>query len=96
MNARGYKDLIQAFLDENLLVGEFETRYLTAFKNEPDEMDKQLFLILEDLFEDLDAYSPIWTQEDESPLRITEQRLRQEAAEALIQLEKYLLQNDKD
>jgi hypothetical protein len=94
VNAKDYKDLIQTFLDGNLPIGEFETRYLAAFKNEPGEMDKQLFLILEDLFEDLDAYSPIWTQEDESPIRITEQRLRQEAVKALAQLEEYLHQSD--
>jgi hypothetical protein len=94
VSAKDYKGLIQAFLNGNLSIEEFEARYLAAFKNERGEMDKQLFLILEDLFEDLDAYSPIWTQEDESPIRITEQRLRQEAFEALAQLEKYLCQGN--
>jgi hypothetical protein len=92
MNAREYTDLIRSFLDGNLRVENFEARYLESFKAEPAGMDKQLFDILEDLFEDVDAYSPTCFPEEETATRISRQGLLREAAEALVRLDQYLLE----
>jgi len=48
------------------------------------EIDNPLFLIVEDLFEDIDSYSPMWTLDDEAkyPYRIIEATLREEARES--------------
>ncbi len=87
MTPQDYRDLIQAFLDQNLSIEEFEKQYLAAFKAEPGGMDRRLYEILEDLFEDVDAYSPLWSPADENWYRITEPTLRKEAQNALHELD---------
>jgi hypothetical protein len=60
---------------------------------EPGGMEKPVFDILENLFEDVEAYSPMWSVEDESPYRITEESLRREARTALQDLDAHLQQS---
>lgn len=81
-----YRNLIGRFLADEITAQQFRLKYLTAFKREPAGMDDALFEILQDLFEDVDAYSPLWTEKDESATRLTEQTLRTETMEALEQL----------
>ena len=56
MTAHEYRTMIQAFLDGAMPVGEFEQRYLAAFKAEPGGMDPALFTILDWLFAAVDSY----------------------------------------
>ena len=93
-----YKILLQNYLAQTISTEQFETEYLDSFKNESGGMDKHLFDILEDLFEDIDAYSPMWTLQDEKdvPYRITEPTLRKEVATALQKLEDYIAVQDKN
>jgi len=85
-----YRTLIKAFLDGMLTADEFAASYDRVFSKDPGPMDRPLFDILENLFEDVDAYSPLWTPEEIGPTAITEETLRQEAAQALMELEEYL------
>jgi hypothetical protein len=89
MRLNDYKKLVNQFLNRRLTAEEFQKAYLTKFKQEKDGMDTKLFSILQGLFEDLDAYSPLWSEEDESSIRLTERNLRVAASEALKQLEAY-------
>lgn len=89
--ARKYKAMVQDFLNGEFSAEEFARHYLGCFANEPgNKMGRSLFNILQDLFEDVDAYSPMWLPEDECPFRITEKTLRREAEDALAKLEQYL------
>lgn len=87
MAIQKYRNMIQAFLEAELSAIEFKRRYLTTFLAEPGGMEADLFYILEDLFEDVDAYSPSWRPEDENWYRITEPTLRKEAQDALVKLD---------
>jgi len=80
----------QAYLTGQIGLEEFKAEFKRLM---PDMMDESLFAILEDLYEDIDAYSPDWTAEAvaESPYRLDEAGLRKEAADALRQLEQYQL-----
>lgn len=94
MKPTEYKNIIQTFLEGALPVEKFVQDYLDAFLSDPGtDIDKPLFDILEDLFEDIEAYSPMWHSEEEGPFRITEESLRREAAETLMNLERYLLEH---
>jgi hypothetical protein len=89
--ARKYKTMVQDFLNGRLSAEEFARKYLDCFASEPgNRMGRPLFNILQDLFEDVDAYSPMWLPEDECSFRITETTLRREAEDALTRLEQYL------
>lgn len=80
------KELIRAFLNEELTAEVFAEKYDKAFRFEWEEMDKALFDILQDLWEDVEAYSPLWLPEDIAPFNITEETLRKEAAHTLAEL----------
>lgn len=80
------KALIQAFLDGEMPAEVFAEKYDKAFRFEWHEMDKALFDILQNLWEDAEAYSPLWLPEDIGPFNITEETLRQEAAQTLAEL----------
>jgi len=82
------KTLIQAFLEGELTAEVFAEKYDKAFRFEWLEMDKSLFDILQDLWEDVEAYSPLWLPEDIGPFHITEETLRQEAAQTLAELDR--------
>jgi hypothetical protein len=98
MEPKGYQTLLQNYTVQIISTEQFEIEYLESFKNESGDMDKRLFDILEDLFEDLDAYSPMWTLEDEkdAPYRITEVTLRKEVVIALQKLEDYFADQNKN
>jgi hypothetical protein len=78
-----YKLLIEQFLRSEIPVERFIDDFLVAYKAEAVGLKKELFVVLEDLFEDIDAYSPRWATGDESPFRITLDSLRKEAEIAL-------------
>jgi hypothetical protein len=86
-----YKVLIQQFLDGSFEeTEEFARIYDKTFLSETGEMSNELFGILEDFWEDVDAYSPLWDPEDIDKIHITEQTLKVEARKALEELVKYL------
>lgn len=92
MKPSGYKELIQQFLHGSFSdAEEFAKTYDQIFLSEVEIMDKELFDILQDFWEDIDAYSPLWEPQDIDVFHITELTLREEAVDALGKLEKYLL-----
>jgi hypothetical protein len=78
-----YETLIESFVAKRLSAGEFEKRYLKAFKSEPGGMETKVFEILEKLFSDVDSYSPDCQEGKESAFEISEVELRRQAAKAL-------------
>ena len=90
MTAKKYQFLLESFLDEKLSVSDFETRYLAVFKAEPQGMSPDIFKILDQLFADVDAYSPYCSPDQENSFRISEASLRKRASLALKELEKLL------
>lgn len=92
MKARDYLLLIETYLVGDLSADEFSVKYLDSFLGEQGGMPKELFDILQDLFEDVEAFSPAWTSEDErqNAFRITEPTLAKEIRAAKGQLETYL------
>ena len=91
MKPTEYRDLIQQFLNGYFdTAEEFARIYITVFQSEPAHMTKELFDILEDFWEDVEAYSPLWEPEDISVWSITEETLKEEACETLAKLEKYI------
>ena len=88
--------LLEIYSNGLLPVQRLRDEYLKLFAViEAGEIDKELFNILEDFFEDIDAYSPLWTSEDEAKYsyRITETTLRSEAQKSLTELKEYILKN---
>jgi hypothetical protein len=86
-----YGALVRAFLERKLTAEEFAARYDKAYLKDPHpHMERAVFDILEDLWEDVDAYSPMWTPDELGPTRINEETLRQKAAQALAELVDYL------
>ena len=81
-----YEALIEAFLTKRISAGEFEGRFLKAFKAEPGGMDTKVFAVLDKLFSDVDAYSPDCPDGKETALEISEAELRRQAAKALDRL----------
>jgi len=84
----GYEALIEAFLAQRFSAGEFEKRFLKAFKNEPGGMDTKVFEVLDGLFSDVDSYSPQCQEGKEGPFEISEAALRRQAAKALGDLQR--------
>ena len=82
-----YMALIRAFLDGSLTAAEFESRYLATFKGEQARLRAPVFDVLQQLFSDVDAYSPDCSPGQESAFVISEARLREQAAAALRRLE---------
>ena len=91
MRPEEYRNLIQDFLN-----GKFESAdafarfYDKTFREDPDHFTDELFYILEDFFEDVEAYDPMWTLEDVNFFRITEEMLKEEAVKAIEELDKYM------
>lgn len=98
MKISEYRKLISDYLDGIILVEPFVIVYLHEFKTQPAGMDKKSFLILERLFENIDAYSPSWTEKDEEekPYRITEKTLKREVKRAFKELESIGQKDDHD
>jgi hypothetical protein len=90
MIAYDYREFIQNYLDGLLSVEEFSKQFDLMFLSEKRDMDTELFEILEDMFEDVMAYDPLCTTEDENVYRITGDSLRLEAIDAINKLHKYL------
>jgi hypothetical protein len=89
--AEKYHGLISDFLAGRISASEFETRYLDEFKNEPGGvMSDVLYLILEDMFENVDRYWHECTPDQETDFEISEPTLRKYAQEALQYLKDYL------
>ena len=78
-----YIILVQSYLNLEMPSKDFKKAFFVKFLNEPEGMKPELFNILNDLFLDADAYSPLWQEADESLTRITEKTFRNEAAVAL-------------
>ena len=53
-----YRDLIQDFANRRISVGDFERRYLRMFKDDPTIRSEDEYEILNQLFGDVDAFSP--------------------------------------
>ena len=86
-----FRDLIRAFVEERITVEEFERIYLSLFKNPINKFPDQIFRILSSLYCDVDAYSPLFTaDEDDGLTSITEPTLHQKAKEALKLLEMHI------
>ena len=79
-----YVRLIRAFVEGQLDVDEFETRYMRKFQADETFWPDAVFQILNTLFLDVDAYYP--DPEIRGPLEIDEEELRRRAAAALAAL----------
>lgn len=88
MSLATYMQLIRAFLNHEVSAAEFEARYLAMFKAETGEISEEAYQILDALFWAVDSYWPACQSDQETPFLISEDRLRQEAHEALIRLER--------
>ena len=86
MDIGSYIALLDNFVEHRLPVDEFERRYLEAYKAESDITDETVQDELWRLFTDVDAYSPMCKPGQETPLVISEQRLRSQARAALEKL----------
>jgi hypothetical protein len=75
MTAIDYKKLIDKYLDGKISAEQFIIEFNKMFLSDND-IDEYLLKILESVFEDGDAYSPLWTEEDENFHQITEKTLR--------------------
>jgi len=69
---------------------EFETRYLAAMKSQEVDLGREVFFILQDLFEDVDAYTHFWPPPPDLHYVISEDELRQEARTALAALDQLM------
>ena len=87
--AKEFRVFIKSFLDGEMPADEFKTRYFALFRARQ-KQDRELFKILERLFEDADAYSPLWHPEDVSTSRSTEEVLRKDATRAVERLDAYI------
>ena len=86
-----YTTLVRAFVRGEMPVGAFERQYLAAFKAEPADLPPPLYDVLEQLFSDVDAYSPDCASGRETAFVISEAGLRERAAAALASLEQLLV-----
>jgi hypothetical protein len=85
-----YKEIIEDFLNGKISADEFQTHYLKNFKEWNDKMDWDLSKILNRVFEAADCYSHDCFPGQETVFEISEQQLRREVAEALVELNKFL------
>ena len=75
MEIKEYYCLLRKFLDSNISIDEFVYLYSSTLRNETRQMDREVFAVLEDLFEDVDAYVPELLPEKETSLAITKDTL---------------------
>ncbi|MFS2004704.1 colicin immunity domain-containing protein [Duganella sp. CT11-25] len=52
-----YVDLIEAFLDHRVSLQEFSATFMERFLNETEQLDEPLFLLLDELFGDVDSFT---------------------------------------
>ena len=79
-----YSGMIEDLLEGRLTATEFETQYLLSFKQEPESLRDDIFLILDRLFGDVDAFCSDASLRGKDDL--DEGQLRQRAREALAAL----------
>lgn len=83
MDANQYVRLLAQYVSGQVGVETFIGEFHCLFESEINPNPRWVFDILQDLFEDIDAYSPMWTELDVNEFRITENILKQEATKAL-------------
>lgn len=84
-----YTNLIEEFLKKSISVSDFEKTYLEKFKQETGEMEEEEFLILDNLFAEVDAYTDdLKAVADEPEYYIDENQLRASAEKTLEELKK--------
>ncbi len=80
-----YIDLISSFVNNSISASDFETQYLTLFKNDTTLFTDEAFAILDELFGDIDSFY------DDSSLRdsgdLDAEQLRTKAGLALEKLQ---------
>jgi hypothetical protein len=64
MNTDKYVHLLLRYVSGQADVDTFIYEFNLLFESEVDPNPRHLFDILQDLFEDIDAYSPMWTELD--------------------------------
>ena len=79
-----YLELLASFLRGSVGVSDFEGAYLDLFKHDDVIRPDEVFDVLDELFSDVDAYSP-QPADDE----VDEEQLRQRAREAYHRLRTY-------
>jgi hypothetical protein len=82
-----YISLIRGFLSDSITIADFERRFLERFKQESGVLTETEYHALDGLFWAVDSYDPMCMNGDETPFRITEQTLRNEAQTVLQLLE---------
>ncbi|MCM3711994.1 colicin immunity domain-containing protein [Sporosarcina luteola] len=87
MFAYRYKRLMEDFVNEIITVEDFERDYLYTFKNETERMGNSLFEILN---EAVDCYWHECLPGQETAFEISEQQLRKEVSDALVNLNRLL------
>jgi hypothetical protein len=81
-----YRQLIERLLSGAISESAFEAQYLETFKNEPAGLPEPLFLVLDGLFADVDAFCADPALRGEGDL--DEDQLRERARQALDALAK--------
>jgi hypothetical protein len=89
MRVQDYITLIDTFLNGEVPAEDFAVLFQKTFQSD-DRLGDELLFILEDLFEDAEAYDPMWTPEEENISRITEPTFRREVLDAREKLVRYL------
>lgn len=79
-----YVTMIEAFLSGQMAVGEFETAYLRAYKDDPTLWPEPVYDPLNEVFLDLDAYYPDPALRNEYDIDETELRVRTERSLAAL------------
>ena len=89
MTAQGYKELLTRYLRHESDLGQLEKQFDDYF-HDGAELDHLLFLIINDVFMDLDAcWDSTLAPEKETASSITEMTLRLRLGEAIIKLDEY-------
>lgn len=94
MKVDEYRELLKSYLAGGLSAEDLILQFNDAFLNESsDSLGDEVFKILQDLFEDGEAYSSLWSTDDENDFRITEPTFRSEVQQSLEDLNAYLGKN---
>lgn len=86
-NLSSYIHLIKSFLTGDLTALDFESKYLDTFKSDPTLRPQEVFLVLDKLFGDVDAFCAEPNLRDEDDL--DEDQLRQYSVDALQKLKSF-------
>jgi hypothetical protein len=87
MSVDEYQAMIHGFVSKQLTAPEFRERFFHRFLSEPATMERRRFLILQNLFEDVESYRQDWPPPASlAHFLISEDELRHEAQIALAAL----------